>query len=859
VIPNRKSQIAVEFCYRFKEEYPRGWVLWVHASTTTRFDEAYKEIARKACLPGWEDRKVNTLQLVFEWLSGESIDRWLLVLDNADDEDVFFGTKNDLLAGRGKGQKPMANYIPRNLNGSVIITTRDQRIGRRLADSGKPIAIMPMAIQEAEQLLQSKTWEDSISKEADSKNLLHDLGNLPLAITQAAAFMNENSMAVSEYLDALRASDRDIKDLLSEELEDPRRDSDTSNSVIRTWKLSFDQIRKQKPRAAEILSLMSVLDRQGIPKFLLRRENERLIEFTTAMGTLQAFSLITAEREGETFEMHRLVQLSTQRWLEAERKIAQWQREALKLLSKVFPEGIFENWATCNRLVPHAQIVVGYSFDTQTCQLHRATILNNLAVYDQTQGRYGTAVDKCTEALAAREKVLGTEHPDTLTIVSNLASVLQYQGKYEEAEGMHRRVLEEREKVLGAEHPFTLISISNLASVLRNQGKYKEAEGMHRRVLNRNEKMAGAEYPYTLINSTNLASVLRNQGKYEEAEEMHRQALKESEKVLGADHPSTLTSADNLALVLQYQGKYGEAEGMHQQVLEKRGKVLGAEHPSTLTSLSNLASVIRDQGRYKEAEEMHRQALKESEKVLGAEHPSTLTSVTNLALVLQYQGKYKEAEEMHRRVLKGSEKVLGVDHPYTLINFSNLASVIRDQGKYGEAEEMHRQVLERREKVLGVEHPSTLISLCNLASVLQDQGRYEEAEEMNRRALNEREKVLGAKHPSTLTSVSNLASVLRDLRKYEEAEKLNRRALEGRESVLATDHPDTLTSVYNLAYLLHNKGQYDAASGLYQRAIAGYQKTLGSHHPTSLACSEHYSSMLDELNERRPGDYGPET
>jgi tetratricopeptide (TPR) repeat protein len=114
--------------------------------------------------------------------------------------------------------------------------------------------------------------------------------------------------------------------------------------------------------------------------------------------------------------------------------------------------------------------------------------------------------------------------------------------------------------------------------------------------------------------------------------------------------------------------------------------------------------------------------------------------------------------------------------------------------------------------------------------------------------------VLGVKHPNTLTSVSNVASVLQNQRKYEAAEEMNRRALEGREKVLGAEHPATLTSVYHLAYVLHSKGQYDAASGLYQRAIAGYQKTLGSHHPTSLVCSRPYSTMVDQLNERRPGD-----
>ena len=219
--------------------------MWIHA----RFDEAYKEIARKARLPGWQDPKVNTLQLVFEWLSGDSIDRWLLVLDNADDEGVFFSTESNLSSEKMERKKTIASYIPRSSNGLVMITTRDRRIGGRLADRAKPITVLPLTMQAAEQLLRSRTWGDDISDEADSKNLLHALGYLPLAITQAAAFISENSVTVSEYLEVLLASDRDIKDLLSEKLEDSRRDSDTPNSVIRTWKLSFDQIRKQKPSA----------------------------------------------------------------------------------------------------------------------------------------------------------------------------------------------------------------------------------------------------------------------------------------------------------------------------------------------------------------------------------------------------------------------------------------------------------------------------------------------------------------------------------------------------------------------------------------------------------------------------------
>ena len=189
-------------------------------------------------------------------------------------------------------------------------------------------------------------------------------------------------MTVFEYLEAFQAGDKDIKDLLSEELADPRRDTDTLHSVFQTWKLSFDQIRKQKPRAAEILSLMSVLDCQGIPMSLLQRDDGRSIEFTTAIGTLQAFSLITAERAGETFEMHPLVQLSTQRWLEVECKIVQYQEEALKLLSKAFPVGIFENWTTCSKYLPHVYTTLKYEGTSSRDEIvAKAALLHNTAGY----------------------------------------------------------------------------------------------------------------------------------------------------------------------------------------------------------------------------------------------------------------------------------------------------------------------------------------------------------------------------------------------------------------------------------------------------------------------------------------------
>ena len=158
--------------------------------------------------------------------------------------------------------------------------------------------------------LKAKRAVDS-SDASSSERLLDVLGFIPLAITQAAAFIKRNRCSLNEYLAAPEKSEQNLIDHLSNELQDCRRERGFSNSVFRTWKLSFDQIRKYEPITAKILSLMAMLDRQEIPKTLMYRIGERDVDVTTAIGTLEGFSLISKETENGKVVIHRLVQLST--------------------------------------------------------------------------------------------------------------------------------------------------------------------------------------------------------------------------------------------------------------------------------------------------------------------------------------------------------------------------------------------------------------------------------------------------------------------------------------------------------------------------------------------------------------------
>lgn len=505
-----------------------------------------------------------------------------MILDNADDAEVFFPKAvSDTPSDGSKAISVLASDIPRSSKGSVLITTRNRNLGKDLADGDTPLEIQPFEPQEAEVLLKSKLPYDSWNA-ADAGTLLKTLGYIPLAITQAAAFVGHYDMSLEDYLAALNKNDSNLKNYLSEELEDPRRERGNPNSVFRTWKLSFDQIRKQKPRAAEMLSLMAVLDRQSVPEMLLRRDDEQDIEFVTALGTLKAFSLITKGKKGAVFGMHRLVQLSTQKWLELQRVLLEWQERALDVVYKYCPSnGEYENWIAWEAINPHVQVVLEYAFRTESCLLRRANILDNAGCYDSTQGRQEAAYQKIKEALAIRERLLDINHPAVLVSTSSLAIVLHHQGKYEAAEDVNRQALDGTEKTLGKEHPNTLTSVGNLAILLKSQGKYEAAEEMSRQALRGFEKTLGKEHPDTLTSVGNLAALLGSQGKYEAAEKMNRQALDRYEKALGKEHPDTLRVVGNLALALACQGKYEDASLLFKRACAGLEKALGSCHPTT--------------------------------------------------------------------------------------------------------------------------------------------------------------------------------------------------------------------------------------------------------------------------------------
>jgi tetratricopeptide (TPR) repeat protein len=842
----RKSQIAIEYCYRYRKDHPEAHIFWIHASNLARFTEAFHQIGKELGLSDVDNPEVDTLQLVQKWLSNDANGPWLLVVDNADDIETFFGSRDNESAEQdGRQARALFKYLPQSSNGSMILTTRDKRIGQRLAKLEKPIDVLPFEMRDAKHLLQ-KTLHDNDLNNDHSVALLEALDFLPMAIIQAAAFIRENDISVLEYLGYVRASDKEAKDLLAEIYHDPGRDPESHNSVFQTSRISFDCIRRQKPRAAEILSLMAVLDRQAIQKCLLRKDDERDIEFATAIGTLKAFSLITEERVEGTFGMHRLMQLSTQRWLELEGVIEVWQKKAMDVVSRFCTDDyvFIGDWKSWGSISPHAQVVLSFVFQSEPFLLERAVILHRLAIHELEQGYIVNADARVHEALATIQK-LDEDHPKKLAIASTAAGVLSFQGKFEASEKMDRFVLEHRKRIMGPSHPDTLVTLADLAATLGNQGKHDEAEALLRQATEVWRKSPDLQtHRFRFSSLWVLAANLELQGKYEDAEENIKEAIEGYTKVLGAKHPLTTWHLVRLSGILLKQEKFEAAEAVARGGLQDFECSLGPQHMSSLICLGSLADILESREKFEEAETLRRRALAGFESLLGPEHQNTILALARLAYPLAMRDKYQEAESASRQVLRACEDRSGSEYPTIFFAISASALILQMQEKWEEAERVRRRAFHGFENLLGPEHVETLRALMALAYVLDKQDKYQEAESALRQALRVCEDKFGPGYRNTLIALSALALLLGRQEKWVECEAVSLQAFHGYEIAFGPNHRHTVLGLAYVAFAMVRQRKFEAVEAMCCPLLGGYQEVLGFEHS---ALTSLYDSVAEAL------------
>ena len=386
--------------------------------------QAYRNIASKVRIPGWEDPAADILRMVHDWLCDETNGRWLMILDNADDAGVF--------SSAGDGAAPLESFLPVSSNGWILVTSRNQQSALDLVgvDQAKRnvLEVEPMQESDALLLLKSRTTVDA-AVEDDAKTLVRVLEYIPLAITHAAAFLTvkSHSYTLRAYLRIFGESEPKQKALLkSKTPRDTRRDHSVSNAVLITWQMSFEQIRETDPEAADLLCLMAMFDNQAIPGLIICENREPLVFWEVAQPFID-FSLIKVQNTGHLdqaveerlFDMHSLVQLATRNWLEVRerqgKELYKWERKSVHIMATTFPDVDSNDQKTmknCHSLLPHASRTLEYSPKGRNASLDRATIADKVGWYLQRSGQYAKAEGLCEDAYVARNSLLGPNNMD---------------------------------------------------------------------------------------------------------------------------------------------------------------------------------------------------------------------------------------------------------------------------------------------------------------------------------------------------------------------------------------------------------------------------------------------------------------
>jgi hypothetical protein len=773
-----KTSVAVEYAHRHLAEVRVAWQF--AAEDATVLAAGFAGLAAQLGERALADTR-DPVASVHAVLAGSAVP-WLVIFDNA------------------AGMAAVAAFLPPAGLGRVLITSQNA------AWPGQVLDVPMLGRDAAAGFLASRSGDPD--RQA-ARVLAGELGGLPLALEQAAAYVQASGGTLAGYLAWFR---KRRADLLGR-----GEPAGYPGTVATTWRLAFENLQQAAPRAAGLLRLLAFCAPEAIPLRLLLQPRPGLAaqlapEATPVLGplledelaagdaiaALRRYSLITPAADG-TVSVHRLVQAVTADQMPAE-LASQWRQAAAALIEAAIPAdtALPETWPICAALLPHAQVALAEDSDGM------AQIANYLGF----SGSYAAARDLQRRVVEARERVLGPKHPQTLDARGDLAHWTGQAGDAAAARDQFGALLPIYEQGLGREHPGTLTARGNLARWTGMAGDAAAARDQFAALLPVEERVRGREHPFTLTTRGNLAHWTGEAGDAAAARDQLAALLPARERVSGPEHPDTLTTRGNLAL---RTGEAGDAAGARDQyaaLLPLQERIVGPEHPRTLASRDEFAGWTGEAGDAATARDQHAALLPIRERVQGPEHPDTLITRAGLAHWTGEAGDAAGARDQYAALLPVLERVQGPEHPDTLSARATLASWTGDAGDAAAARDQYAALLPVQERIVGPEHPSPLASRDEFARWTGQAGDAAAARDQYAALLPIRERVSGPEHPATLDTRASLARWTGQAGDTAAARDLLAQLLPEHERVLGSEHPETLTTRQNLAYWTE-KAQHD--------------------------------------------------
>ena len=705
-----KTQLAAAVAARCEEE---GWLLvaWIHAASRKEIVAGLYELALRA---GIDAPKNIPLEVIVRGLldrlrSAEAGDR-LFVFDNMENLD------------------DLRDLIPEGAGVRTLVTTT-----RHLDRDGPGWLRLAVGAFEREQSISLLCERTGDTHREAADRIAEALGDVPLAITQAAATAQQGGYALSGYLD--RLSRHPLESTMSR-LEGDGYPDAVGTALLMAYEQVLEQLRTKHPQqeriAVSLLGALSLLAASGLPTHWLLRLDGDSDAVRDALSFLRSASIVHESSDGDKTIIHRLQgHVYRETYLNDQKKLGEAHTCAASVLSGIDVDRL-ENGEQrrdeTHRLIE--QLLSITSQDYSHSLLSEPQVSSKLAetLHDATSLGMSQLALGLTDSVTQACDALGPDHPDTLTLRNSLAGAYRDAGRLDKAITLYEQILEDSINVLGPDHPSTLASRYNLAGAYRASSRLDEAIILYEQVFSGRSRVLGPDHRSTLTARDDLADTYWEAGKLDEAVTLKKQILADATRIMGPDSPGTSAARLNLAATYRDAGRLDEAVDVYEQILDDVARTLGLDHPDTLTARNQLAGIYREAGRLDEAISLFEQNLEDRTRTLGLDHPETLASRHSLAGAYRDAGRLDEAIALFEQNLTDFIRILGPDRPDTFTSRSTLAVAYQAAGRLDEAIPLFEQTLDDRTRTLGPVHPVTLTSRNNLAGAYRTAGRMEDAE-----------------------------------------------------------------------------------------------------------------------------------
>jgi len=682
----------------------------------------------------------------------------------------------------------------------------------------------------------------------DNANAIAEsLGDLPLALSQAAATIKRTQCDFSSYLNKLNVCS------LEESVR--RLDGDDYPEAVATalrlaFQSALEQIGKEnshwKRIASNLLDVLSLLKASGIPRRWLentsiKSSSNLLLDSNEALNLLVEFSICQLSDSNDHKPKVGLHQLQSQvireNWDSRQRKHA--ELHTVELLTS-----IDTNWLQNTANKDRRQDAIDLA--DQLHSLYKQDYSRNLFLHSDLGEIITSTLQYLTELGSPKtaislssviEYIDKTFKSDRLDIIidarNNLADAYRSAGLIDEAITIYKNNFNDNLRVLDRPHA-TLIYNNKLADAYRLSGLFDKAIPLYKRVIVDSIDIKGPEHPDTFTYRIYLACTYERAGYFNKGIDLFKKVITDSIITLKSGNqciPVVLNALNGLACAYKSAERLGDATTLFEAVVDERTRILGRTHLDTLISRNNLAGAYASAGCLDKALKLYKEVIYDRIASLDPNHAALLASYNGLASTYQNAGYIAKPIGLFKEVVDERTRILGRTHLDTLASRNNLAGAYASAGCLNKAITLLEAVVTDSKCVLGPNHVQTLAFRNNLAGAYALAGRHIEAmtyyQEVRTNSLHK----LGENHIQTLISRTGIANLYQSAGDIDRAIQMFVNLLTDCHKILGTNHPYTLTSRNNLAEAYKEAGRLDEAIPLYKENLSIALRALSPNHP----------------------------